>query len=115
MTDVDTLIDVASEFSAYPAGRDDRDGPYNGTRFRDDVLLPRLRDTIAAGGTLVVQLDGVRSFGSSFLEEAFGGLVRSGLSPKDINEHLELRLDGPGRDRYISAIKLHIERARPVA
>lgn len=66
---------IASEFSLYPAGRTAEDGPDNGTRFRTDFLVPRLRSASAADKLHVV-LDGCRSFGSSFLEEAFGGLVR---------------------------------------
>lgn len=65
-------ISIADDFSSAPAGRFPDDGPYNGTRFRDEFLLPALR----SGEDVVVSLDGVSGFGSSFLEEAFGGLVR---------------------------------------
>lgn len=65
-------ISVASDFSRYPAGRYKTDGPDSGERFREDVLLPLLR----SGEKFVIRLDGTLGYGSSFLEEAFGGLVR---------------------------------------
>lgn len=65
-------ISIASDFSRYPAGRYKSDGPNSGERFRDDILLPLIR----AGKRFLVRLDGTLGYGSSFLEEAFGGLVR---------------------------------------
>jgi len=71
------VINIAEQFSLYPAGRTHLDGPDNGKRFREELLAPALRAAAAAAGEKVtVVLDGVRSFGSSFLEEAFGGLIR---------------------------------------
>ena len=71
-------ISIASDFSRYPGGRYKSDGPHSGERFREDVLLPRIR----AGEPFVIRLDGTLGYGSSFLEEGFGGLVRvHGISP----------------------------------
>lgn len=66
------IINVSNDFSRYPAGRYTDDGPHSGQRFRDDFLKPILINK----GKAVINLDGVRGYGSSFLEEAFGGLVR---------------------------------------
>lgn len=68
-------INIAEEFSSSPAGRFPEDGPFNGTLFRENILVPSLMK-IKAGDELRIVLDGVSGFGSSFLEEAFGGLVR---------------------------------------
>jgi len=78
MSEVDMTIDIAERFSRHPAGRVPSDGPDNGERFRDDFLVPALKEALArSGGTrVIVDIDGCRSFGSSFLEEAFGGLAR---------------------------------------
>lgn len=67
-----TTIAIASEFSQYPAGRYRVDGAFSGEVFRDDMLEPKLR----AYDVVEVDLDGSMGYGSSFLEEAFGGLVR---------------------------------------
>ena len=37
---------------------------------------------------MLIDLDGTRGYGSSFLEEAFGGLVRSGIDKKLIQSKL---------------------------
>ena len=71
-------IDIANDFSRYPAGRVPSDGPDNGQRFRDEILVPHLKKALDNGivHNVVVDIDGCRTFGSSFLEEAFGGLGR---------------------------------------
>lgn len=81
------VINVAQDFSRYPAGRYVEDGPFSGAAFRDDILIPALQ----AGEHIHVELDGVRGYGSSFLEEAFGGLVRNGFSAKLIQQQLTLQ------------------------
>lgn len=69
-------ISVAKDFSIYPAGRFLEDGLNSGERFRNDHLIPALQ----TGCDVVVDLDGTRGFGSSWLEEVFGGLVREGMA-----------------------------------
>lgn len=69
-----SVIDIATDFTRYPGGRYRTDGNYSGERFRDEFLVPALKT-----GRVVVKLDGTAGYGSSFLEEAFGGLARSGL------------------------------------
>lgn len=84
------------DFSEYPAGRDDRDGPDNGTRFRDEVLAPAIKNAIRTKEKVCVFLDDVKSYGSSFLDEAFGGLVRVSKIPRsDINAVLEIKANRP--------------------
>ena len=80
-------ISIAEDFSKYPAGRFPEDGPYNGTTFRKEVLAPRIIE-LSESEHLEVTLDGVAGVGSSFLEEAFGGLVRSGISKELLRERL---------------------------
>ncbi len=105
-------IEIAKEYSAYPAGRDDADGPFNGSRFRRDFLLPRYRLAVENGVDLVVSLDGVMSFGSSFLEEAFGGLVRKeSVKKDDLKNRLKIVIGRPGNARYQTAIDRYINQA----
>lgn len=73
-------LSIARDFSRYPAGRFKSDGPYSGEKFRDDFLVPAME----TGELMTIDLDGVRGFGSSFLEEAFGGLVRNGYSSEKV-------------------------------
>jgi hypothetical protein len=105
-------ISIAAEFSAYPAGRDDQDGDFNGERFRRVLLLPKLKEALEKHVKLVVSLEGMQSFGSSFLEEAFGGLVRKeGIAKKDLKKALEIDAGWVGNSRYRDAINRYIERA----
>jgi hypothetical protein len=66
------LINIARQFSKTPAGRYYADGPDSGERFRDEYLEPALR----CGDQVAVEIDGTHGYSSSFLEEAFGGIVR---------------------------------------
>ena len=90
----DLTISIAKDFSQYPAGRTRRDGPNSAERFRDEV--PALQKAVAAGLQVIVELDGVYGYSSSFLEETFGGLVRRKvLSPKDIRRTLVILAKNP--------------------
>lgn len=81
------MITIATDFSDTPAGRYASDGPYSGESFREEMLIPALKE----GKSVVVDLDGVLGFGSSFLEEAFGGLVRKGFSAPELRSKLRIR------------------------
>ncbi|MBM0140506.1 STAS-like domain-containing protein [Pseudomonas cannabina] len=70
-------INLAEDFSKHPAGRFKTDGPYSGELFRESFLVPLVRDHEPT----VIYLDGARGYGSSFLEEAFGGLARQFSTP----------------------------------
>lgn len=86
------LLVVAKEFSPTPGFRTKDEGPFPAVDFRDKILFPKLKEAIENGDTLKVDLDGAAGYGTSFLEEAFGGLIRvCGLSFQDIKDHLELK------------------------
>lgn len=67
------IINLVSDFSARPTGRyTDSTYPDSGQRFRDEMLAPALKEY----DQVTVVLDGYNRYGRSFLDEAFGGLVR---------------------------------------
>jgi hypothetical protein len=79
-------INIARDFHDAPAGRYLADGPFSGELFRTKYLAPALR-----AGEVVVVLDEAEGYGSSFLEEAFGGLVRKeGFSGAELRAKLKL-------------------------
>ncbi len=79
------VIRVAEDFTRFPAGRYISDGRYSGQRFRQDFIVPALK----SGDTVRIELDGALAYGSSFLEEAFGGLVRTeGFMPADLENRI---------------------------
>jgi hypothetical protein len=80
-------ISVVKDYTRFPAGRYRSDGPFSGERFREELLEPSLREE----SVVVVQLDGVAGYGSSFLDEAFGGLIRGNvLDVNNLGKKLKL-------------------------
>ena len=79
------MINVAKEFTETPGARYKTQGAYSGEEFRDNILYPKFIESIKNNEKLVVNLDGGYGYGSSFLEEAFGGLVRK--LKKEKNDH----------------------------
>jgi hypothetical protein len=81
------MINVAKDFSRYPSGRHPEDSKYSGERFREDFLVQPLREN----SSLMIELDGTLGYGSSFLDEAFGGLSRiHGFTKEFLKNHLHL-------------------------
>ena len=100
-----TTISIARQFSPTPAGRYRADGPFPGEKFRDELLVPALK---RHEGTVVVDLDGTAGYGSSFLEEAFGGLVRVGFHPADLHRRLSIKSTRPS---YLQRVWSYIDAA----
>ena len=69
-------INIAKEYSKTPGGRYISEGAYSGEHFRKTILEPAFDRANNEGRILVVVLDGGYGYSPSFLEEAFGGLVR---------------------------------------
>ena len=74
-------LKISTEFSKFPGPRYPREGEHSGEEFRKTVLFPAFEKAAAAKEPLVVDLDGTCGFGTSFLEEAFGGLIRENQIP----------------------------------
>ena len=65
-------ISVSSDFSETPGPRFSGQGDHSGESFRK-----RLASALREYDRVIVNLDGTAGYASSFLDEAFGGLVRS--------------------------------------
>lgn len=86
---VSHVISVARDFSRTPGPRFVRQGDWSGEKFRR--LLAK---ALSEHKTIVVDLDGTRGYGSSFLDEAFGGLVRERIVSKaDALRRIDIRSD----------------------
>lgn len=80
-------ISIAKDYSPHPGPRFIRQGRNSGEKFRG-VLAKALR----SNDFVVVDLDGTTGFGSSFLDEAFGGLIRNeGFTLNELNRRLEIK------------------------
>lgn len=84
-------ISVVNDFHKRPAGRYKLDGQYSGEAFRENLLIPKLNEAIEKKEKLIIDFDGVSMSASSFLEEAFGGLVRLNyFKAEQLKEILEI-------------------------
>lgn len=84
-------LKVAKDFSRTPGPRFIKEGDFSGELFRKTVLFPAFEQALQQGAKLVVDLDHTAGYGTSFLEEAFGGLIRIEKLPyKKVIETLQL-------------------------
>lgn len=93
------------DFTEFPGPRFTALGPSSGEEFRDSILIPSINEE---GGAVAVNLDETMGYGSSFLEEAFGGLIRKGISKEiaiKIGENI-VSLEDPS---LIDEIKSYID------
>ena len=105
-----TKINIAKQFYDAPVGRFPTDGDYNGQRFRNEYLVPALN----SGNDVFIDMDGTDGYGSSFLEEAFGGLVRlCGFTAEDLHRRLSLKSDEDLS--FIEEVWEYIDTSKPEA
>lgn len=103
-------IDIGKDFTDTPLGRYASDGSFSGERFRDEYLLPALK----GDEQVSVIIDDVEGYGSSFLEEAFGGLVRKhGFTAKELHSKLIVVCESVAYQLYKILIWKYIDEARP--
>jgi len=81
------IYNFVSQFTDTPGGRFKKNGPKSGEEFREDVLIPLIKK-LSPKETIHIVLDGAYGYAISFLEEAFGGLVRK-LGKQEVLNKLE--------------------------
>jgi len=86
---MDINLSIAKEFSETPGPRSRDEGEFSGQQFLEDLLRPAFIKARDSGQALVVDLDGVVGYATSFLEAAFGGLAMI-YEPQDILKTLRL-------------------------
>lgn len=80
---------ISTEFSKTPGPRSICEGEFSGELFRIEHLVPEFAKAISEDYILVIDLDGTAGYGTSFLEEAFGGLIRNNkYSLSQIQKHI---------------------------
>jgi len=101
-------ISIAKDYSDTHLGRYPADGPFNGQRFREEYLRPALTEN----ESVVVNIDDVEGYGSSFLEEAFGGLIRKGyFTIPEVTKKLQIVSSKPELEIYLSLIWKYVREA----
>ncbi|MFM0205139.1 STAS-like domain-containing protein [Paraburkholderia fungorum] len=86
MTRIDNVeISVAKDFSPFPAGRFINDGPHSG-----EALSNQIAESLDKADIVTIDLDGTYGLADSFLEAAFGGLVRRGITVSELESRLNI-------------------------
>ncbi len=80
-------IVIAKDFSDTPGGRKISEGEFSGELFRQQLLLPKYEEAVKKNDKLEIDFDGAFGYPPSFLDEAFGGLVKI-LNKKNILENI---------------------------
>lgn len=75
---MDNLILEVTSFSITPGSRYRNEGTksHSGQEFREEYLEPKFVEAEKNKTKLIVNLDGTIGYGTSWLEEVFGGLAR---------------------------------------
>jgi STAS-like domain of unknown function (DUF4325) len=71
-----SMLVIAEDFSISPGSRYRHEGPNSGEEFRERILEPRFLAAQNRNEKLIIDLDGVFGYATSFLEESFGGLAK---------------------------------------
>jgi hypothetical protein len=88
------IFDLKAEFSPTPGPRYIIEGDFSGELLRTTILKNIVSEAIKKKNKLLIDLDGTAGYGTSFLEEAFGGLIREDkISFEKLKETLEFKSD----------------------
>lgn len=82
-------IKISTDYSKSPGPRYIVEGKNSGELFRTNRLLPLVVQAKSHATKVEINLDGTSGFGTSFLEESFGGLIRNdGFTLSELNNLL---------------------------
>ena len=100
-------INIAKDFTDAPGGRYREDGDYSGQQFLEDLLRPAYEEAKQKGKKLIIELDNVYGYPSSFVSGSFGKLsAECKKIGEDLLSCLEVRSSSPTRrSRFIAEIK----------
>lgn len=108
-TFVNMIILSIKDFSITPGVRTSDEGSFSGEEYRTQILEPAFKKAVSNDEKIKVILDGTLGYATSFLEEVFGGLVRSYGFYK-VKEHLEIVSDQ--RPFYLDDISEYMNDAK---
>lgn len=87
------VFKVVSEFSRTPSARIAKEGKHPGEELRN-MITPKIRLALSNNVKFIIDLDEVAGYGTSFLEEVFGGLIREeNFSLIQLQQVLEIKSD----------------------
>ncbi len=85
-------LSIAKQYTRTPGPRYEKEGQFSGEKFRTELFFPLVRKAIQDDSKIIVDLDGTHGYGTSFLEEIFGGLIRiNKVSFDEIKKHVAIK------------------------
>lgn len=104
--EIKDTISIAKEFKDNPGARERADGPNSGQEFLEDILLARFNKAVDNNYILLIDLDGVWGYPSSFISGSFGKLSMD-RGADLLLKHLQFKSDmNPMRiEKVVSEIK----------
>ena len=97
-------LSIVEEFTDSPGARYYEDGPFSGQEFLEKLLEPKFLLSIDNGNILIVNIDGVWGYPSSFISGSFG-LLSQKYGAEKVLKNLEIESESSVlRDRIISII-----------
>ncbi|MCT4544523.1 MAG: STAS-like domain-containing protein [Vallitalea sp.] len=81
-------LKISEQFTETPGPRFRDEGSFSGEEFRETILEKKYLECKKYNKKLIIDLDGTFGYGTSFLEEAFGGLARK-YDKEEILEYIE--------------------------
>lgn len=70
-------IEIAKDFSSTPGPRYRQNGRFSGEEFLDTILKDKFLEAERENKKLVVNVDGLAGYPSSFIDGSFGELIRN--------------------------------------
>lgn len=90
--EIKDTLKIAEEFSDTTGARDYEDGDYSGKEFYDNFLLPRFEQAAKNSYALLIDIDGVWGWPSSFVSGSFG-LLSQEKGVQKVLTHLKFKCD----------------------
>ena len=87
----DTIV-IARDFHDDPGAREEKDGLNSGDLFYNELLHPKYLKAVEEGYTVLIDLDGVFGYPSSFVSGSFGKLSIQ-YGPEEVLKHLSFKSD----------------------
>lgn len=98
-------IIIRTDFSDSPGARYRKDGDFSGEEFYDTLLLPKFEQAIQNNRKLIIDLDGVWGYPSSFVSGSFGKLSIEFGASKVLETIIFISMESETRkDRIIAEI-----------
>lgn len=82
------IINISSDFSKTPGPRYKFEGDFSGEKFKEEILNEKFEQAVKENKSIIINLDNTYGYGTSFLEEAFGGLSRI-YGKETVLKHIE--------------------------